>query len=68
MKLGGESYRAVAKAKGLSTEITIVSEADTVLLVASSRLVIVMVRLQVPDGVRDHSKITIGANINLGEP
>lgn len=42
---------AVAKAKGLSTEITIVSEVDTLFLVANSSLVFVMVRIQDPDGV-----------------
>jgi hypothetical protein len=59
---------AVAEAKGLSTEITIVSEVDTLFLVANSSFVFVKVRIQDPDGVRDHSKITQGTNINLGEP
>ena len=68
VKLGSESYRAITKVKGLSIEITIMSEVDAVFLVANSSLVIVKMRLQDPDGVRDHSKITKGTNINLGEP
>lgn len=68
MKLKRGRYRAVTQVKGMSAEITNMSEADTVHLVAGNTFIIARARLCLTDGVYDHGEILKGIDVNLGEP